>query len=49
MKTRKKSARNEMLSPSTDLKTSYDLSAPKWSTIGDGNRFSAQYRVRVTP
>jgi hypothetical protein len=38
---------NETLSASAVVKATYDLSGPKWSTIGDGNRFSSQYRIRV--
>ena len=36
------------LAPSSERKASYDLSAPEWSKVSAGNRFSAQYRMRVT-
>ena len=39
---------NETLTPSSDMKTSYDLSAPSWSTIGSGNSYSSKYRLRVS-
>lgn len=45
---------NEQLTPSTDLKASYDLSAPAWSTINGTSSarttstYSAKYKVYVT-
>jgi hypothetical protein len=42
---------DQTLSPSSELKASYDLTAPAWSTIGSGTaygNYSAEYRLRVS-
>lgn len=39
---------DETLAPSSEIKASYDLTAPKWSAMGTGaNLYSATYRLRV--
>lgn len=45
------SAWDETIKPASELKASYDLSAPKWSTISSASGFSAygtKYKLHVT-
>jgi hypothetical protein len=38
---------DQTITPKTELKASYNLSSPSWSTIGDQS-FSRKFRLRVT-
>jgi len=38
---------DETIAPSTELKASYTLSPPAWSTVNDGGSYERQYRVRL--
>jgi hypothetical protein len=45
------SAWDQLLKPAGDTKTSYDLTAPKWSTMNGArttNAYSTQYKLHVT-
>jgi len=37
---------SEVLEPSSEVKATYDMTAPKWATIGDS--YQTQYRLTVT-
>lgn len=42
---------DQTIKPSTELKASYDLSAPKWSTIGNtrtASSYATKYKLNVT-